>query len=349
MIPKFLQIPTYSLDISDLSYKFIKFSEKKDGIIIDDFGEGEIASGVIVEGEIKKRDVLVSLLKELFTKKKIKYIALALPEEKGFLSSVRLPKIEKKEIINTLELQLEEHIPIPPSEVAFDYSIIAEEKDHTDVVIQAFPKAFIESYAGSIFSAGGIPVIIESELHASLRAAIPFDFTRLGMFIDFGKTKIGFGFFENRILQFMSSAKIGGEAIDEAISKNLNVNLKDAFKLKQEKGFLQSKDSLAVFQAIIPIITAIREEAEKYLSYWQTHSQKKVLPSKIFLSGGDSNLKGLKEYFEREIGIETSLVNPWINVEFPMYYLPKIEFKDSIRYTAAAGLALRALKESKEL
>ena len=349
ILPSFLRLPIYAFELSDKSYKYLRLKETRGGILLDDFGEGEIAAGVIEHGEIKKKDVLTALLKELFLKKNMRFVAISLPEEKGFLENIQLSGIKENEMRQALELQLEEHVPLPPSEVIFDYIIARDEKNHSDVVLNAFTRALVESYLEVFSAAGALPTFMESELTAAVRAIVPQDFVSPAMIIDWGKTRTSFFIVENRVLRFASTIPIGGEALDQAIAKNLNVGIEEAQKLKTEKGFLQDQDSLAVFQAIVPVVTAIREEAEKYINFWQTHSENKKAPQKLFLSGGDANLLGLPQYLEQELGLPVVMANPWANLKFPKHYLPDLELKDAVRFSIAVGLALAAMDKEKTI
>ncbi|MDO8523047.1 MAG: pilus assembly protein PilM [bacterium] len=348
-IPNFLKFPVYAFDLSDRSYKYLLLKETKGRIEVRDFGEGEIQPGIMVKGEIIKPDLLITLLKGIISKKKIKYVALALPEEKGFLRTVRLTGIKEEEIGQALELQLEEHVPLPAAEVAFNYSLGSKEKDHIDVILEAFPKKIVESYLDVFYRAGALPVYIESELNAAMRSIVPADFKKAAMLIDFGRTRTSFSIVEGGTLRFATTIPIGGLAVDEIISKTLNVNLTRAGELKRENGFLQKKGEEGVFEAIVPIVSAIKEEAQKYIDYWQTHSEKKEAPERVYLYGGEANLLGLSEYLMQETGIEVSVADPWINVVFPEKYLPEIEWKNSIRYTTPVGLSLNAIKEEEIL
>ena len=188
---------------------------------------------------------------------------------------------------------------------------------------------------------GGVP--------GGKKAKAPLFFVAPAMIIDWGKTRTSFFIVENRVLRFASTIPIGGEALDQAIAKNLNVGIEEAQKLKSKKGFLQDQDSLAVFQAIVPVVTAIREEAEKYLNFWQTHSENKKAPQKLFLSGGDANLLGLPQYLEQELGLPVVMANPWANLKFPKHYLPDLELKDAVRFSIAVGLALAAMDKEKTI
>lgn len=349
LLPSFLKMPIYAFELSDESFKYLHMREQRGGLVVEDFGEGVVAPGIIERGEIKKPDILRALLKELFSKKNIKFAAVSLPEEKGFLRNVRLKGIKEEEIKSSLELQLEEHIPLPPEEIVFDYAIVGKEKEHFDIVINAFPRIIVESYLDAFAAAGATPAVVESELGASVEAVLPKTLEASAMIIDWGKTRTSFAIAKNRILRFASTVPIGGKALDEAITKNLNVGIKEAEALKIKHGLLQTPEALPSFQAMVPIVTALREEAEKYINFWQTHSEDKKAPELIFLTGGDANLLGLREYLENELGIATTIANPWVNVIFPLRYLPELEKSDAIRFAASIGLALKALDTEKIL
>lgn len=350
-MPSFLRLPIYAFELSDRSYKYLRFKEAEGGIILDSFGEGELAPGVIERGEIKKKDILVSLLKEVCRKNNIRFVAVSLPEEKGYVENIRLANAKDEEIRQVLELQLEEHVPLPPADVVFDYSVVNREKGHLDIVLSAFPKSLVESYLGAFFEAGALPALAESELVSAVRSLVPAESSGVAMIIDWGKTRISFYIVKNTFLRFASTVSIGGEALDQAIAKNLNVSVEEAQKLKFKAGFLpalpsqggQTPGSLQVFQAIVPLVTAVREEAEKYISFWQTHSEEKETPSRLWLSGGDGNLPGLAEYLEEELKIPVALANPWVNIGFPKHYLPNLERSDAVRFAASIGLGLAAL------
>lgn len=350
--PSFLQIPIYAFELSDRSYKYLHLKEKKGAVLVQDFGEGEIAAGVIEHGDIKRPDALVSLLKELFAKKGIKFVAITLPEEKGFIRNIKLTGVREDEIGGALALQLEEHIPLPPSEVIFDYFVDEKEKDHIDVVLNAFPRLLVESYLSAFHEAGALPVWAESELWALSRSVVSKTDKKTSMLIDWGKTRTSFAIVKNGMLRFASTVLVGGDVLNEAIAKTLNADIDRAEKLKKTYGFLRdpkSSESIAVFQAVVPVVAAISEEAEKYISFWQTHSEKKEGVQQIFISGGDANLRGLPQHLAREFKIPVYLASPWVNLAFPQFYLPAIEMKESLRFAPSVGLAIKALEEEKFL
>lgn len=342
IISKFNKIPIYSLDISDESFKFVRLLDKKNGTVVDDFGEGKIDKGILMSGEIKDQNRFSEILKSFFTEKEIKFVAFSLPEEKGFLRTMRLSGMSKEEVEKSLEFQIEEQIPLPASDVVFEYEIFGHESEHFDVVINAFPKSVVESYTGAIETAGALPVIVESELLAASRAILPKNTYKSSMIIDWGRTRASFSIFEEDSLKFTSTIFLGGKLLDEAITRELGVSEKEAQKIKFETSIYQNLKQDDVFGAIFPVISSLKSEIDKILDFWGSHSEKGIPLEHIFISGGDANLLGLPEYLTNELHIETTLANPWINIKFPSKYLPPIKMKDSLRFSSAIGTAIEA-------
>jgi len=109
----------------------------------------------------------------------------------------------------------------------------------------------------------------------------------------------------------------------------------------------RKKENEKFFNAVLPIISAIKDETAKHLSFWKTHvslqnrTDKKI--EKIILCGGDSNLIGLPEYLSDTLNLPVKLANPWINIVSSENYIPEIDFRESLMYATAIGLALRSI------
>jgi type IV pilus assembly protein PilM len=345
--PSFLQLPVYSVDISDLNLKFLRLIETHDGVELDDFGESKIAPGIIEGGEIKDISALSELLKREFKKHNVEYVAFSLPEEKGYVRTLKMEHLSEEELGSALELQLEEHIPLPASEAVFDYTVASREKTHLDVVLNAFPKRIVFAYIESMQRAGVLPVLLESELRSVLRSIIPKNADNVGMLIDWGSTRITFAIFHNHILRFTTTVPLPGQGMTEAIAKEAKVDLKEAERLKKKYGFKKTKESENIFNALVPAVSAIKDESEKYMQFYETHNEDNNAVSYVMLAGGDASIPGLSEYMTSELKKPVRVGNPWENVKFPQHYLPNLSFRESYRFAASIGLSLRALEECK--
>ncbi|MBL7150150.1 MAG: type IV pilus assembly protein PilM [Candidatus Pacebacteria bacterium] len=361
---KFLTLKpeAFGLDISDLSLKIIKLKKKRGVLGLASFGEAEIKSGIIEEGEIKDEEALAKIIAEAILKVKgeklkTKYVACSLPEEKAFLQVIQMPKMTEEELKKAVRFEAENYIPLPIEEVYLDFQIVKplyNHLDHLDVLIAALPKKTVDSYTSCLKKAGFIPWVLEIESQAISRALVkngvsPFPL----LLIDLGATRTGFIIFSGYSLRFTSSIPVSSQKFTEAISRSLKVSFSEAEKLKLKYG-LGSKDKKegeAVFEALIPVLTDLIKQIKTHLSYYQTHAFHEHLPPdgkgvfKIFLCGGGTNFKGLGDFLSSELKIPVEISNPWINIlPEPLKEVPELPYEKSLSYTTALGLALRGIK-----
>ena len=343
----FGRTPIYALDISDQSFKFLRLTQNSSGEVVDvDFGEGAIDKGVIENGEIKDKSRLSEILKEVFSKNNIK---LSLPEEKGFLREIKISNVGEKDLPGALEFQIEEHIPLSAADIFFDYTVVGKGNDFFELIVNAFPRNIIESYLDVVNSSRVLPVAVESEIESVMRSVVPRGFLKTAMIIDWGKTRVSFSVFEKGVLRFASTALFGGKILDNAISKGLGISKSEAIKTKIKMDIFDHNTPHKVLNVVLPVVNNFLEEIQKILDYWRSRSVADAKVDQIFLLGGDSNLFGLPEYLQKELGIPVILANPWVNVKFPSKYLPPIKFKDSLRFSSVIGLSLKVMENEKIL
>lgn len=344
--PKYLMMPSLGLDISDRSIKYVEFEKKGNTLSVKRFNNIAVPQGFIESGEIKEKEAFIDFLKSLQKDFGYKYFIASLPEEKAYVANLRLPQMDKNSIRGSLEVQLEEYIPLSVEEAIFDYEIIGTNANNElEVNLIVFPKTLVEDYKNVFTGANMIPTAFELEVQASVRAAIPKNDSKTQMLIDFGKTRTTFTIIRSGMIEFTSTTKISGEEIEKSIMQNMKVDPINAEKIKKEYGFMKTKkENDDVFKLILPAISSVKDEIIRNLSFWDSHSKGDPSQgiSRILFCGGDSNLRGLPEYLSSELKIPVEYANPWINVSSFSEYIPDIEFKDSLSYVTAIGLGLRA-------
>lgn len=347
-MPKYIDPTGLGLDMSDRSLKFIELIERRGHLEIGEFGSRVIPEGFVVSGEIKNKTALSDFLASNLPMFKGREIILALPEEKAFLGVVTLPKMPASNVREALELQLEEHVPLSASDAIFDYELIPspEIKDHMDVTLVAFPKNLVEDYRDVIRSAGLKPYVFEMETQALVRAILPKGIEETVMVVDFGRTRTSFAIVSGGMIRFTSTVGVAGESLDKALAKAFNMDVFAAEGLKRERGFVRTKENQETFDVLLPIISAIRDEILRHLAFWKNHASHVHRPqadvSKLYLCGGESNLKGLAEYLSYDTKLPVLQSNPWVNISSFEDYIPKITASESLSYATALGLALRS-------
>ncbi len=349
----------FGLDISDLSIKIASLKKKGGFLELTSFGEFPVGPGIIEQGEIKREEELIKIIKESLLRIKgqsieTKNVGVSLPEEKSFLEVIRMPFMEKEEIAEAVGYEAENYIPLPLEQVYLDFwpiPLLSSQKqpDYLDVLVVAIPKATVDPYIRVLKGAGLGPIFLETESEAIARALIKDGTTKNWILIlDMGATRTGFSVFAGSSLRFICSIPVCGRIFDRMIAKEMKISLTEAEKRKIKQG-LGRKNGAKMFEILIPCLTDLVEQVRNYLNYCYKH----VLPKrpslngksveKILLCGGGANLKGINDFLVEHLAIPVEKANPWTNILTASGKdQPKLSLKDSLRYSTAIGLALRA-------
>ena len=347
-VPKFLSKPSFGLDISDESLRFVELVSDKNGISVFKYGERKIPPGVIESGKIKKPEILEGVLSALKKEEGIESVRVSLPEEQIYVFQLRLEKKEIKSIEEGIELSLEEHVPISAQEAIFDYELLAEDATGLDVQVAVILKGTIESYL-SAFKNSGISVIsFEPETQAIVRSIIKKGDPETYMIVDFGEKRAGISIVSAGIVMFTSTIDIGGAVLTETIQKNLNISFEEAEKMKLKYGLMHNAVNEKISSILLDEISVLRDEINKHYLYWHTYKDEdnKDRPAikKIIFCGGESNLIGLPEYFSVALKTKIELANVWVNMLDLDKYIPEINFDQSLSFVTAIGLVLGDLE-----
>lgn len=364
----------FGLDISDLSLKIVNLQKKKGIFNLVSLIEQEIPKGIVESGEIKNEEVLVKTIKDslrgiLGEKIKTKYVVCSLPEEKSYLQVIQLPKMQEEEIKNAVQFEAENYIPLPIDDVYLDFQIIkpfCENIDHTDVLIAASPKKIVDSYVSVVEKAGLKPLAMEIESMSISRAIIKGEASPLPiLLIDFGATRTSFIIFSGNSIRFTSSAKNSSQDLTMAIAAAMKIDFSKAEEIKRKYGLMgvqkillnektgdfkfekEIQSDQKFFEIIKPVLDDLTEGIKTHINYYQAHFKNDHLPSncknieKIILCGGGANLKGLPEFFTKELKIKTEVGDPRINIKQKD---PELSTEKALAFTTAIGLAQRELK-----
>lgn len=342
--PKFLISPSFGLDISDESLKFVELISQKNGVRMGRYGEQKIPAGIIESGKIKDPRRMEEVLTSLRRKQGIRFVRVSLPEEQVYLFRLRLEKEGLENIRESIELSLEEHIPISAKEAIFDYELVEEDEKSMEIQVASIPKNIIENYL-SVFINSQISVqSFELEAQAISRAVIKKDDLETYMIVDFGQTRTGIFIISRGVVMFTSTLGVGGIMLTNMIKKSFNVSFEEAERMKVKFGLQRNTENREMFSVLLNVTSVLRDEIVKHFLYWHTHPDEegKDHPkiSKIILCGGDANLIGLVEYFSISIKSKVEIANVWINVTDGTKYIPEITFNRSLTFAAALGLAL---------
>lgn len=349
-VPKYLSRSATGFDISDRSIKFMEFKAGNDGLYPSFWGEREIPAGVVEGGELKDSAQLAVILQELKNKFNLNDIFISLPDDKAFTVNLVLPPMREEEIRGSIELQLEEHIPLPVAEVVFDYDLVPPVREGAKIEVGVFvlPRSMVEPYL-SVFSQVGLNILaIETQSEALARALVSTEDLSTVAIVDIGRNHTATFLLKNGVVIAATAVPVGGEAITKSLEKNLKIDFAQAEKIKMEQGLSRATANQEAFFATIPVVSAIKDEIERRINFWLEYKEEGELTTtrlktlnKIILCGGQSTLPGFAEYLEIHLRRPVVLGNPWLKVFRPGQAFSLLKFNEALRFSTAIGLALR--------
>ena len=344
--PQYLLVSSVGLDISNQSIRFVELIRGKDGLILGAYGEERLPEGVVDRGRVLDAEKLAASLRSVQMKTKTPYFHGSVLEEQAYLFKLSLPKLAPKELRSAIELSLEDHIPVDPAESVFDYELIDETDQGYEVQVSVLPQDVVSSYLDVFAKASLSPLSLELESQAIARAVVPAGDEGTHMIIDFGEKGTGLSIARNGVALFASTLDFGGRDLTAMVQKELGVTFEEAERLKRAHGLHKEEEQKELFNVLLSQLAILRDEINRHYIYWHTHKDEsgKDRPKidGIILSGGDSNLLGLREYLSSSLKVPVRLGNTWVNVNPLRSYVPEIPFEESLSFATAIGLALKS-------
>lgn len=350
--PSHLTMPSVGVDISDTSIKYVKFGSKRNrhgDLKLEQWGDVDLPDGALRRGLVEDQEKFSAALREVYRQTKHEHISVSLPEERAYIFETEIKRgTPPKEVAGLLEFKLEENVPISPREAYFDYDIIEDplRQDLLRVIVTVYSRDVINSYYEACLAAGLSPLSFEVEAQAIARATIPRSNQGTNMIVDFGKTRSGVGIVNQGNLMYTSTIDIGGTEMSRTLRRALgDLSESELTKIKNTQGLVRGTDNTDVYDALITLVSVIRDEISTRIDYWQNKelSKDERAIESIILCGGSANLKGLPEYLTESLKIPTSRADIWQNAFSIERFIPPIGRRYSYGYATAAGLALSGI------
>ncbi len=343
--PRYLALPLSGIDLSTSGVKAVRLAETAQGLVLARYAEARLPSGAFTDGEIIERDTVVEALAAAAKSAGISSTNAALPESKSYLFETTASGSKKTEWRTAVEQHIDELVPLPPPETAFDVVGIGQRTpDDTFIAGIGFARRIVDDTL-SVFDQSGIKVrALEGETFSMARALLPTGDESTALIIDVGKTTTKMAIVAQRIPRFATTIGIGGHALTLAVQKHFGVTEAEARKVKAERGIVPAPGNEDYLAAMLSTVSAIRDEIATRLSYWQERAAKKGVHepvSHVILAGGNASVRGLPEYLEGALRIPVAAGDVFTNLASRDVWIPSLDYTESLAYATAIGLALR--------
>ncbi len=324
------------VDIGTTSIKISLLKNSKDGFTIECIDQKSYEESLLSDGCIIDTSFIANELKEIISRNdiKTKEAACALSSYSVISKKVAMPFLKEEELENSISIEVESVIPFPLKDIYYSYYVIgvAEEKqDMMDVQVVAAKKEIIDGYIKAFADAG---------LHLQLVDVDIFCLTNLIETIyapkdvaivvaDIGASVTNIAIIKGERIEFTREILVGGHYLTNQIQKSLQLSFKEA----EEKKLSGNGEISHLYEDFIYNISS---EISKTINFY-TSTKTRERIDKIYLTGGTSTLKGLKETIQENAQIDVEFINPFLLVNED---IGRIENYKNFRESIAVALYL---------
>ncbi|MBC8554054.1 MAG: type IV pilus assembly protein PilM [Candidatus Brocadiales bacterium] len=351
------------LDIGNYSIKALGVNVNGTGQKIESLAMSEADREARQNG--RNPEVLTELIKNCMAEGRIveKDVVIMVSGTQVLIRRITMPPMPKEELDEVIPFEMKKYVSLPTDQMAMDYMIVGEKEEDgvnkLDIILVAAPKELVEQELSIVRAAGLKPVavsvapIVQWKTFAQRNSE---ERDKVSAMVDIGYERTVISFFNKGVLEFTRTINLGGNDVTKSLisapisegGKELRTLLyDDADTLKREHGFPSPREagttkggiSLTHLSMLMrPVLEKLLSEIKASFDFYTTEFHVSHV-EKIIISGGGSELKGLREFLANELGIEVESANPIHDAEYADGVLEVMPAESTTALVTAYGLA----------
>lgn len=290
--------------------------------------------------------VLQTLLKKIGVKQK--KVAFSIPDFSTFFTTLSLPPMADAEVAQAVQFEARHYIPLPLSEVVFDWKIIDRQDalpgPKLKILLVAVPLKVLESYQRVANLCQLELKGLEAEAFGLVRSCSPMEKEKVQTppvcFVDFGWQSTTVSIVENHNLKLSHSLDVSGQSFTSALKEGLKISEQEAERMKRENGF--DPKNQEAFQILSDKANLVAMEVEKIIQNFSKDEDKEI--KEILLSGGTATIFGLKDYLAGRLQRNVSIAQPFSQFEYPQALEERMQVLGP-SFAVALGVALMGAEQ----
>ncbi len=347
------------VDIGTSSIKVCQLRDGRRGPTLVRFGYAPLPPQTIVDGQVMDAASVISTLVKVMRDTHIRerIVAVSVSGQSVIIRKITVPMMTPAELREQIQWEAEQHIPFDIKDVEVDYQVLKRrpESSQMDLLLVAAKKDHINDYAALVRSAKLRPVVCDIDAFTVQNL---FEFSR-GVVEDktIALLNVGAGLASLNIMSggvsgFTREIAAGGNSVTEQIQKQLSIpfDQAEAYKCGGQAGIptphgMVPQQAVAVMEAAADTIAA---EIQRSLDFYIATSGESEI-SKVFLSGGTSNLPFLAQAIQRRTRVAVEVWSPIEKFQVDTKTVDMAMLTQRAPQLAVAlGLALRRDREERQ-
>jgi type IV pilus assembly protein PilM len=343
------------LDIGRQYVKMVSVEKTKDSFKVLDAGSRLVPEpNSAYDPEKIDQTHWVMAVKELLRQqklnpRKIKMLTTGINGSLASIKQITTMEMPSTELESAMTFEARKHIPMDGTDAVIDYQILGSNKqevDKIDVGLVACTKGVLNNHMALIKDCGLKAGIVDVNPIALSNA---FTFVKnmpddgLVVMLDIGAVSSSLVVYGKGQQFFTRDLPIGGHHFVKELSTKKDISYIESQDLLYKEGLLatKSKDSVddvtvSVGLAEKTVFDSLVEDLRRSLRFYAKQTGQSFF-LKVFLTGGSAITPGLEEFFKEKLNIETSVFDPFENIEG----IDNISLTNKSQFATALGLSIR--------
>lgn len=338
--------PVAGIDISPTGVKVMAIDPKKWTVF--GYGSVDLDPAKLQESLATNNTYLSSAISSLMSNHitghiPSNHVVVSVPTSRTYSRNIVLPRQAEKNLLEAIQLEAEQYIPVPLSDLNVGYEVIQRTEKDLTVTISAAPTALVQALVSACEASGLVVVLVEPGINSIARLIGYAEEGQLPtILVDIGAATTDIAILDTTI-RASSSVNEGGNTFTLKIAEKLRVPLDAAHQLKVLEGLSHGPKQANITSAMKPSLDQIVDKVQKIMRFYTERIDSEKQLAQVVIVGGGSNVPGLGEYFTNALVMPARVASPWQVLDFGKLPQPVRQYKP--RYITAAGLACVSPKE----
>lgn len=252
--------PVVGLDIGTSRIKFVEARVGRNGPIITAAGIGLTPRDTISNGVIVDPDTLGAAVRQLLDQHGVKtksVISSVASQSSLVVRPIEVPRMTRQELAQTMQFEVERHIPFAASEVVMDFQPmippeqLPEDAQNMDVLLAVAQEDMINNHVETLLRAGLDPVALDVEPLSACRSLIDINadegaYEHTYALLNIGATTTDLSIIRRGMMSFTRPVPMAGDNVTQAIADALGYEFHEAERLKLEYATLFVEQAAAL-------------------------------------------------------------------------------------------------------
>ena len=346
------------LDIGTHAVRAVELTAGRGQPVIRRMAQVALPHGAVVSGEVVDPAAVSVALRRLWREGGFRHrsVVLGVANSRVVARMADLPAMTEDELRSSIGYQVQDLVPMPIEEAELDFQIIDRE-----VVVDGSPRVrvllvaahremitnLLDAVSGAGLNAERIDLIPLALIRATQDPVGWLHADDLGsheVIIGSGAGVTNVVVHQRGIPQFVRTLPTGGEAVTDALARDLGLDADDAESVKRGSGEGSfAADQPHVDEVAVDALTPLALEVAGSLDFHLAQDEENKL-RRVIISGGGSRLTALRTLLEDQVGVPVVEADPYAGLDVSRVGLdPAVVARNADYFAVAIGLALSVL------